>query len=134
MKFERRDLANLSLKIAVKIGTIYKWLKFSKLQKQQNFACFVKYFYQIVPMLLSITKRGIFERVTVILLFKFLIRSTSWSYRSSGVTGDKMLLNDEFLVMNYARQQKLITHNSNLIVLKAPFSLVYRGWKYCLNS
>ena len=69
-------------------------------------------------MLLSITKRGIFERVTVILLFKFRIRSTSWSYRSSGVTGDKMLLNDEFLVMNYARQQKLITHNSNLIVLE----------------
>ena len=65
MKFERRDLANLSLKNAVKIGTIYKWLKFSKLQKRQNFACFVKYFYQIVPMLLSITKRGIFERVTV---------------------------------------------------------------------
>ena len=46
-----------------------------------------------------------------------------------------MLLNDEFLVMNYARQQKLIiTHNSNLIVLKTPFSSVYRGWKYCLNS
>ncbi len=48
--------------------------------------------------------------------------------------GDKMLLNDEFLVMNYARQQKLITHNSNLIVLKTPFSSVCRGWKYCLNS
>ena len=29
-----------------------------------------------------------------------------------------MLLNYEFLVMNYARQQKLITHNSNLIVLE----------------
>ena len=45
-----------------------------------------------------------------------------------------MLLNYEFLVMNYARQQKLITHNSNLIVLKTPFSSVCRGWKYCLNS
>ena len=42
-------------------------------------------------------------------LFKFL-RSTSWSYRSSGVTGVQT------------------------IVLKVPFSSVCRGWKYCLNS
>ncbi len=56
-QFSPLKLPILSPKFAVKVGAIYKRLIFNNLQKRSKTARFVKYFYQFISMLLSVTKQ-----------------------------------------------------------------------------